>query len=284
MKEKITEKKPYADVGNPRQANKYDKVFRENMRHTLPRIIKDVLKLDIVSFQELKDKIQITKEKEVDTLRLVTDSKGAQYILQLEYESENKPYQHFRMAEYRAMLSQIHQLIVKQYVIYVGESPLTMPHQVDEPGFKFEYTLIRFADLPHELFLSSEQPEEQILTILADLGDEKPYDVIEKVLININKKVPGPLIGNKYFEQLRVIVNLRNFGSIMEEAMLKVSSFFKEERDPLYRRGEEKKSFAVVENLIVDFGFTDEQAAKAGEVSIDFVKKVRASLAKKQKV
>jgi len=65
-----------------------------------------------------------------------------------------------------------------------------------------------------------------------------------------------------------------------------VSKFFKEERDFLYRkgeaRGEEKKSYDVVENLIVDFGFTDVQAAKAAEVSIDFVQKVRADLAKKK--
>lgn len=61
-----------------------------------------------------------------------------------------------------------------------------------------------------------------------------------------------------------------------------VSKFFKEERDFLYRRGEVKKSYDVVENLIVDFGFTDEQAAKAAEVSIDFVQKVRADLAKKK--
>lgn len=49
------------------------------------------------------------------------------------------------------------------------------------------------------------------------------------------------------------------------------------------KKGEEKKSYDVVENLILDFGFTDEQAAKVAEVSIDFVHKVRADLAKKKK-
>lgn len=68
-----------------------------------------------------------------------------------------------------------------------------------------------------------------------------------------------------------------------------VSKFFKEENDFLYRRGEtkgevqgeEKKSHIVVENLILKFGFTDEQAAEGAAVDIDYVKKVRAELAKK---
>lgn len=48
------------------------------------------------------------------------------------------------------------------------------------------------------------------------------------------------------------------------------------------KKGEEKKSYDVVENLIIDFGFSDEQAAKAAEVPIDFVRKVRSALLKKQ--
>jgi len=59
-----------------------------------------------------------------------------------------------------------------------------------------------------------------------------------------------------------------------------ITKFFKEENDFLYRKGEEKKSHAVVENLLLSFGFTDEQAAKAADVSVDFVKKIRAGLKK----
>ncbi len=46
---------------------------------------------------------------------------------------------------------------------------------------------------------------------------------------------------------------------------------------------EEKKNTEFVTNLIVKLGLNDEQTADVGEVSIDFVRKVRASLAKKQK-
>jgi predicted transposase YdaD len=76
--------------------------------------------------------------------------------------------------------------------------------------------------------------------------------------------------------------------------MQTVSKFFKQERDYLYRRGEAKGEAKgevkgeikgkreVIENLITAFGFSNEQAASAAEVTVDFVEKVRASLSKKK--
>jgi endonuclease III len=61
-----------------------------------------------------------------------------------------------------------------------------------------------------------------------------------------------------------------------------ITKFFKEERDPLLCRGEAKKSYNVVENLIMKLGLSDEKAAEIAEVSIDFVQKVRSALAKEK--
>ncbi|SDE22362.1 hypothetical protein [Niabella drilacis] len=44
--------------------------------------------------------------------------------------------------------------------------------------------------------------------------------------------------------------------------------------------GKAKGKAEVVTNLISKFGFTDEQVINAAEVSLDFVKKIRASLEK----
>ncbi|MEH6305606.1 hypothetical protein RYH73_08125 [Olivibacter sp. CPCC 100613] len=50
------------------------------------------------------------------------------------------------------------------------------------------------------------------------------------------------------------------------------------------QKGEQKKSKEFVENLLLEFGFTDEQAVRAAKVSIEFVQKVRAQLNKKKKL
>lgn len=46
--------------------------------------------------------------------------------------------------------------------------------------------------------------------------------------------------------------------------------------------GKEEAGYQFVKNLIEGFGFSDEQAAKAADVSLDFVQKVRLSLKKKR--
>jgi len=45
-----------------------------------------------------------------------------------------------------------------------------------------------------------------------------------------------------------------------------------------FEKGEQEKSHAVVENLILKLGFSDEQAASIAKLSLDFVKKVRSEL------
>jgi len=64
--------------------------------------------------------------------------------------------------------------------------------------------------------------------------------------------------------------------------MQSVSTFFKEENDIFYRKGErigiEKARHTVIENLLTKLGVSDEKAAEIAEVSVEYVKEIRASL------
>jgi predicted transposase YdaD len=60
------------------------------------------------------------------------------------------------------------------------------------------------------------------------------------VLTGINELDIGNLSKNRYINQLRVLVQLRNLEQPLEDIMLKLSDFFKVERDPCYRIGEKK--------------------------------------------
>ena len=103
---------------------------------------------------------------------------------------------------------------------------------------------------------------------------------------------------SKYFKQLRILAQLR-LGIEQEilKAMEGISSFFKIENDLWYRKGEEKgmkegekkgkqegrqeQTNILVANLLSEFSFSDEQAARAANVPIEFIRKVRAELEKK---
>ena len=54
------------------------------------------------------------------------------------------------------------------------------------------------------------------------------------------------------------------------------------EKKAMEKGWKKEKSFKVVENLFIKLGLTDQQAADIAEVPVNFVKKIRASLKKKQ--
>ncbi|SEM17881.1 hypothetical protein SAMN05216436_102145 [bacterium A37T11] len=276
------------DVHKKIESQRFDKIFRQNMPVIFQMIMEKIFGLQIVDFTDLKDKLQTTKQLEVDALRKVTDVNGKSYIVHLETQTRNDGEIVVRLLEYRSMLKRIHKLLVMQYVLYLGEEPMNMPNYIDEPNLHFEYTLIDFSTIPYEWFLQSDHPEEQILAILGNLGGKDPVQLVEQILTNIENQ---PTIGekNKYFNQLRVLNQLRSFTDTkkMEEIMLKAASFFKEERDPFYKRGEvkgeEKKSYEFVTNLVLNTDFNDAKIASLAVVTVEFVQKIRASLAKQKK-
>lgn len=79
------------------------------------------------------------------------------------------------------------------------------------------------------------------------------------------------------------VAKLRKEERMAYEASLKTKWDTQNAFDSVRREATEKRNFEFVKNLILDFGFSDEQAAKAAEVSINFVQKVRSDLAKNKK-
>ncbi|SMC55133.1 hypothetical protein [Pedobacter africanus] len=122
-------------------------------------------------------------------------------------------------------------------MIYMGSAKAIVPHKINLPNFKYQYGLINFKELPCDLFLSSNEPEEQILAILANKGNKTSAEIVKSILQKIMAVSPDCSTENKYYQQLRVIMQLRKFDNETEQAMLDVNSFWKLERDPFYKRG-----------------------------------------------
>jgi len=299
---------------NTKQASQYDKIIKENLEVTLPVIIRDVLGLDILISEELPDDVQHTKERKPDALKKVTDTSGNTYILQVEFQIEDEKEMVYRMAEYNIMLMRKYQLPIKQYVIFLKNTNTLMPTFFDTKNHKFNFKLIRIAEANYKLFLRSNNPEVKMLGILANFGKDDSYEVVKSIIDGMKSITNGDFAESRYFKQLRIFIQLRsNIEQQFEKAMETVTKFFKEENDYLFRKGEnkgvakgevigivkgeiigvikgeiigvvkgeEKKSFEVVENLIVKHKFTDEQAAELAKVDIVFVEKVRAGLKKR---
>ncbi|PWK16632.1 hypothetical protein LV89_04894 [Arcicella aurantiaca] len=260
-----------------RQSNQYDKIFKENIEAVISSIMQNILEITAVSVEELPDDIQHTKERKPDTLKKITDDKGNTFVLQIEFQVKNEDDMVYRMLDYYGMLERKYKLPVKQFVIFLGADKLTMPTELNRERLKFSYPLISLSTLDYHIFLKSDKPEEIILGILANFKGENPENALKQILIRVKETTEGDFSLNRYFNQLRVLAQLRNLELNLKNAMDSIAEYIKEERDVLYLRGQEK----IIESLLTKLNYSLEQIADIAGVSLDFVKSVKQRLTTK---
>jgi hypothetical protein len=261
-----------------RQSSQYDKIFKENIEAVISSIMQNVLEITAVSMEELPDDIQHTKERKPDVLKKVTDTQGDIFVLQIEFQVRDEPEMVYRMLEYYGMLERKYKIPVKQFVIFLGSDNPKMPTELDRERLKFSYPLVSLSTLDYHIFLNSDKPEEIILGILANFQGEKPENALKQILVRVKETTKGDFSLNRYFNQLRVLAQLRNLELNLKNAMDSIAEYIKEERDVLYLRGQEREQMKFVTNLLQKLNLPFEQIADIAGVTVDFVKSVHRQL------
>jgi hypothetical protein len=250
----------------------------EVLEGALPSLINKVLGIHAVKAEELPDHIQHTKERHPDVLKKITNDDGDTYVLHIEFQSKNDPAMVYRMAEYFVMLSRLYKLEVRQYVVYIGPGRPDMAVQWHCRQMQYYYNLILLSKIDYQLLLSSADPQTKILAILADFKGDAPTAVIEQIITQIIDSAEGQLDLGRHINQLRIISQLRNLEEEISEVMDSIATFFSIERDPYYKRGEEKGKKTIVKNLLRTTDFSVTRIASLAEVTEDFVLEVKRSL------
>ncbi|NQX38163.1 hypothetical protein SAMN05421820_101172 [Pedobacter steynii] len=277
---------------SPVQACQYDKIIKENMNGAMPDILSGVLGIQAAKAEDLAERIQHTKERIPDQLKKITDDSGETFVLHIEWQLKNDAEMIDRMLEYRAMLRRKYRINIRQYVFFMGQMASTMVDSIEERDLKFSYRLIVLYKIDYKLFLASEKPEQKILAVLGNFNFEAPEVVLRKIIEGIKAKAEGGLAEQRYLNQLRVLVQLRNLETQFNHVMEPASTVFKEERDPYYikgfKKGAEKErikaSSEFTERLILGTGYTNEVIAVLAGVTIAFVKAKRQAVVKKNRM
>jgi siroheme synthase (precorrin-2 oxidase/ferrochelatase) len=74
---------------NKREGNIYDKIVKENIESIIPALMNIVLGFKVLDSTVIKEKLQQTKEKEADVLRIITDPSGRKFILHIEFQVDD---------------------------------------------------------------------------------------------------------------------------------------------------------------------------------------------------
>jgi hypothetical protein len=183
----------------------YDKILKENIGQIFLALAEKQLGIRIQKSEELKDKLQTTLEREADFLRKITTKEGNTFILHLEFQTTDEENMIYRMQEYHAILRKKYGLPVRQYVYYLGEKPTRMKARLNPDEVYTGFDLRSLSQMAYQDFLSSLIPEEIMLALLADFGNETAEEVVAKTLRKLMQLKSDQLALNKYLRQLLLL-------------------------------------------------------------------------------
>ncbi len=163
--------------------------------------------------------------------------------------------------------------VLKQVTDYDGDTfVLQIEFQVkDEP--EMIYRMLEYYGMLERKYKT---PVKQFVIFLGSGNAKMP------TLARVKETTKGDFSLKRYFNQLRILAQLRNLELNLKNAMDSIAEYIKEERDVLFLRGldkgQEKEQEKFVRNLLTESDFTIDKIAKIAGVTTDFVSSIKKQL------
>lgn len=219
-------------------------------------------------------------------LKKVRDQFGNEFILQLEFQTQDDSEMIYRMAEYKALIQRKYQLPVKQFVIYLGADNPKMRTKLNEDEQITGFELQNIHNIEAEKLTSSEIPEEILLTVLSNFSELEAEDIIIKIITKLQDLSNSQSELEGYLKQLVILSRLRKLESVTKKKVEAMPITYDITTDGLYKQGIEQgieqgvtktKKQAIIKAL--EQGLLNlEQIAEMLDVSIDEVIQVKNSI------
>lgn len=224
-------------------ANNYDRIFKENIELLLLPLLKKLLGLNPPKLAPIDAKMQVTQEAEMDHIRrVVHDNPEQDYGLQIEFHVSDEDLRKRNLLHY-ALFHQITGLPLRQIVIYGGM--MTHPNHIHQnqlnlSGLDLRFEVIVLKQIPKEQFLQSEIPEEVVLAILCDFGEDQPENVVRLILQQLQRILRKSNRIKKFQKQLLILSRLRKMELIVKNQVEAMTIHYDIETDGLFLQGIEK--------------------------------------------
>lgn len=223
-------------------ANHYDRIFKENIEPLQLPLLAKLLGLRPPKLVPIDAKLQVTQEAEMDSIRRVAhDDPALDYGLQTEFHIADESLGPRNLLHY-ALFHSITGLHLRQIVIYGGmAAPKHITKNVLEmTGLRLQFEVIVLKDIPKEVFIHSDVPEEVVLALLCDYGQDRPEAVVRQILLNLKKILGRSDKIKKYQKQLVVLSRLRKIELLTKIEVEAMTIHYDIETDGLYLEGLEK--------------------------------------------
>lgn len=215
---------------------------------TSKRILKNLVRefavvlfgLPVTEVELLETNHQRIEERRADLVAKVALSNGSVLLLHIEVQNDNESAMPVRMMRYLTdIMLEYPGLPVRQYLVYIGRSRLSMVDGFDMPDFSYRYRMIDLHAVDCDELLRQDSPDAWVLAILCDFKERLPRDVAHIILSRLQQRfAENPPRFREYVEMLNILADNRDLNlDIYEEiTMLQVNI----ERTAIYRIGMEK--------------------------------------------
>ncbi len=297
MAKKYASKKPVKDTGrtDKKEGNAYDKIYRQIAEVNFLPMAEEKMGVKFISWIPLQEKIPTSNEREVDFLYKITTEDGIETLLHIEFQTEDDPKMIFRMIEYHGFLIKKHRKPVRHFVVYFGAKKPVMRTQLLPEEIFSGFDLINIGEMDPNSFLDAGSPQSILLAVLADYPKEQTEDVLRLSFRRLKELSVNNNEFSEYAGMLTTLARLRKSEDLTIKIKEEMPYRVEVEKDPYFiqgiekgkkegiEKGEYKKNYEFVVNLLMEQTFSDTKIAALANVDISFVERVKVDLLNKHK-
>ncbi len=221
----------------PPRLNPYDVVIKDLFEKDCPTLLKQLTRgATIVAV--LTPEIPLIRKNVADLVFRLADGS----ILHVEFQATNEGLMCFREGIYGLGLASKYQCDVRQAVLYAGRAPMRMKNHLKLHGIEVKFDLIDLRDLDVDVLLSSGNPADYPLALLARGGAERLREIVQRAA----KLKPERRA--RVLTQLAVLAGLRGRSEEVKmevknmglSHMIKTNVFFRDAYESGLAKGEAK--------------------------------------------
>lgn len=217
-----------------------DIVSKDILKRIAVDIARVLLKLEVDQAEIIETDYQRVEDRHADLVALMSGEAG-RFILHIEIQNDNHRQMPWRMLRYRSDIGLARpEHDVRQYLIYIGKAPLTMPDRLRQSGLDYQYSIIDMHAVDCHALLQQDNPDALVLAILCDFKGRSDREVVHYILQRLRALTrDNESRLREYLRMLEILSTNRSLERIIEEEQ-KMLSQVDQTRLPSFRIGMEQ--------------------------------------------
>jgi hypothetical protein len=198
-----------------------DIISRDTLKRLTTDLARHLLGIDGEAVELLETQNQRVEDRRADLVARMRASSGNEFLLHAEIANNNRGDMALRMLRYYTDIRLAgHKGPIRQFLIYIGTEPLSMPGDIQEPGLlDYRYSLVDMHRVNCAGLLVQDNPDALVLAVLCDFGGREPQEVVNYIVRRLSE-----LTGTderrfrEYMTMLEILSENRDLKPQVEEA------------------------------------------------------------------